>query len=183
MSTLCVDTAYRMVITTEKFDLYDWLKDELMANLTKIKGEKKGTFLYGNLIVCLFLFFIQTIPSIGHKDFAFDLLVGRQIKVELSSEDKDQRIWGFFKDFQKKMRQRMRIPQEIVDKYDKLITFVIMRDETWMEAVTPRTIWVNEMGYEVGAAILESYAQMLINAPKDPNIEIFGTVENIASET
>lgn len=70
-----------------------------------------------------------------------------------------------------------------MDKYNKLITFVIMRDETWMEAITPRTIWVNEMGYEVDVAILESYAQMLINAPKEPNIEIFGTTENIASET
>ena len=76
----------------------------------------------------------------------------------------------------------MRIPQEIIDKYDKLITFVIMRDETWMEAITSRTIWINEMGYEVDAAILETYAQTLINAPKDPNIEIFGIVENFASK-
>lgn len=49
----------------------------MLDNLKKIKGDKKGTFCFGNLLVCLMLYFIKEIPSIGHKDFAYDIPIGR----------------------------------------------------------------------------------------------------------
>lgn len=54
--------------------------------------------------------------------------------------DSEKLVKEYFNDFQAKMRQRERIPQSIVDKYEKQICFVIKRDEVWMEAVTPRII-------------------------------------------
>lgn len=77
------------------------------------------------------------------------------------------------------MRARERLPQSIVDKYDKQICFVIKRDETWMEAVSPRTLWVIEMGYEVDLHILETYAKTLLEAPREPTEETFGNVKTI----
>lgn len=79
------------------------------------------------------------------------------------------------------MRARERLPQSIVDKYDKEINFEIKRDETWMEEVIPRTIWVTEMGYEVDLNILETYAKTLLEAPREPTEENFGNAETIES--
>lgn len=50
-----------------KYDLCDWMRSELMLNLGKIKGIKKCTFRYGNLIVCLMLYFLNELPGIGKK--------------------------------------------------------------------------------------------------------------------
>lgn len=80
------------------------------------------------------------------------------------------------------MRARERIPQSIVEKYDKEIYFVIKRDETWMEAVSPRTIWVTEMGYEVDLHVQETYAKELLDAPREPSKEFFGNAETIESK-
>lgn len=51
-----------------------------------------------------------------------------------------------------------------------------------MEAVSPRTIWVTEMGYEVDLHILETYAKALFEAPIELSEEIFGSAETIASK-
>lgn len=55
ISSLCIKSAYDMVIDNAKIDVCEWLKDELIDNLGKIKKDKKGTFRFGNLLVCLML--------------------------------------------------------------------------------------------------------------------------------
>lgn len=77
------------------------------------------------------------------------------------------------------MKQRERIPQNIIDKYDKQICFVVKRDESWMEAVKPRTVWIIEMGYEVDSHKLDSYAKVLLDAPPEPSEEFFGNGDTI----
>lgn len=56
VSSLCIKSAYDMVNSNAEIDICEWLKDELIDNLKKIKGEKKGTFKFGNLLVCLLLY-------------------------------------------------------------------------------------------------------------------------------
>lgn len=58
-------------------------------------------------------------------------------------------MWGYFKAFQKAMKKRERKPKHIIDKYSTDICFMVKKDETLMEAMQPRTIWVIQMGYEV----------------------------------
>lgn len=184
VSSLCIHSANEMVKNNAKIDICEWLKDELIENLDKIKGDKKGTFRFGNLIVCLMLYFSKEIPGIGQRDFAYDISARKHIKeaiTDMGSEG-DKKVKDYFKKFQAKMRQRERIPQNIVDKYDKHICFVIKRDEIWMEAVKPRTVWVTEMGYEVDSNILESYAKILLDAPPEPSEKIFGTAETIEKD-
>lgn len=48
-----------------------------------------------------------------------------------------------------------------------------------MEAVIPRTVWVTEMGYETDDHIIETYAKALLEAPKEPKEEVFGSAETI----
>lgn len=76
---------YKMMRENEKLDLYGWMLDELLINLGKIKGEKKGTFRYGNLIVHLILFFMNETPIFGKRRWAFDIPVWRQLKQSIAT--------------------------------------------------------------------------------------------------
>lgn len=60
-----------------KLYLCDWRLEELLINLGKIKGEKKGIFWYGNLLVFLMLYFLNHTPGTGRKQWDFDIPVGR----------------------------------------------------------------------------------------------------------
>lgn len=90
-----------MVKENEKYDLFQWMCDELISNLVNIKGDKKGTFRYGNLIVYLMLFFLNEIPRSGNKQWAFDILVRKYIKDALRNlgQDRESILWGYFKAF------------------------------------------------------------------------------------
>lgn len=92
-------------------------------------------------------------------------------------KDRDYIMWGYFKEFQKAMKKRDRIPKHIVDKYSTDICFMVKKDETLMEEVQPRTIWVTEMGYEVDAPILDLYSKMIIDASVDEKEKNFGTAK------
>lgn len=78
------------------------------------------------------LYFTKEIPGTGHKDFGYDTPVGKQLQEAFTGmgTDRDNNITYYFKTFQSKMRARERIPQSIVEKYDKQICFLIKRDET-----------------------------------------------------
>lgn len=83
-----------MIKNNEKYDLCEWLRSELMINLGKIKGVKKGTFRFGNLIVFLMLYFMNELPSQGKKCWAHDIAVGMQIKEAITSlgSNRDEKL-------------------------------------------------------------------------------------------
>lgn len=68
-----------MVNHDDKIDVCEWLKDELIDNLKKIIGDKKGTFKFGNLLVCLMLYLTKEVPGIGRKYFGYDIQVGKRL--------------------------------------------------------------------------------------------------------
>lgn len=139
VSSSCILVAYRMMRENAKLDLCGWMLEELVINFGKIKGEKKGTFQYGNLLVYLRLYFLNDTPESGRKQWDFDIPIGRQLKqsiAELGSL-RDDKVWGYFKDFQKSMRSRIRVPEHVVEKYSTDKCFMIKKDETLMEVVKP----------------------------------------------
>lgn len=54
---------------------------------------------------------------------------------------------------------------------------MVKKDVTLMEAVKPWKIWIEEMGYEVDALILDSYANFLIDAEIDEAKKSYGTAQ------
>lgn len=54
---------------------------------------------------------------------------------------------------------------------------MVKKDETLMEVVIPWKIWIQEMGYEVDARILDAYARILIDSPTDESRKSFGTTK------
>lgn len=107
-----------MMRKNEKIDLCGWMNDEMLINLGKIKGEKKGIFWYGNLIIYLMLFFLNETPSFGKRQWPFDISIGRQLKQSIGSlgSQRDDKVWGYFKAFQKAMKSRERVPKHIIEK-------------------------------------------------------------------
>lgn len=75
------------------------------------------------------------------------------------------------------MKNRVRIPKEIVEKYKDTICFMVNKDECMMETIHPRTVWIMPMGYEVDEATLDPYAQHLLKAPVDEKEEKIGIAQ------
>lgn len=179
VSSSCILAAYKMIRDNVKLDLCGWILDELLISLGKTNGDKKGTFQYGNLLVCLMLYFLNDTPGSSKKQWAFDIPIGRQLKQSIAAlgSQRDDKIWGYFKSFQKSMRSRVRVPKHIVEKYSTNICFMVKKDETLMEAIKPQKIWIEEMGYEVDGQILDAYTKMLIDAPIDEADKPYGTAQ------
>lgn len=73
------------------------------------------------------------------------------------------------------MKNRERIPKEIVDKYEQTIYFMVDKDQCLMEVIEPRIVWILSMGYEVDAVTLDVYAQHLLSQLVDGKEVRFGT--------
>ncbi|WP_258270804.1 hypothetical protein, partial [Escherichia coli] len=83
-----------------------------------------------------------------NKNLGFDIPVGKQLSDLLNNmgKNREKNINEYFQALKARMITRVRLSQAIVDKYKDDICFAIKKDEIWMEAVIPRTIWVTKMG-------------------------------------
>jgi len=134
------------------YDLCELLQNQLMNNLNKIKKDKKNTFKYGTLVLCLFFYFMNELPGMKSLYWTSDKPVAIQIREHLHNigDSNAQRpsLWGCFKKFQNVMQSRERIPKSVGEKYKDTICFMVETDQCLMEEVEPRTIWIMPMGYE-----------------------------------
>lgn len=98
VSSLCIKSAYDMIKDNAKIHVCEWLKDELINNLGKIKKDKKGTFRFGKLLVYLMLHIKKQVPDIGNKNIGFDIPVGKQLSDLLNNmgENKEKNINEYF---------------------------------------------------------------------------------------
>lgn len=87
----------------------------------------------------------------------------------------DERATLILKTFQSEMKLRSRIPKSVVEKYKDELCFMVDTNFTYMEAVTPRVIYVDPLGYDITEEIIESYVQKILSADLDPKIPRFGT--------
>lgn len=131
--------AYEMMRWNKKYDLSELLRSELIKNLKKIKENKKHPFKYETLLLCLFFYFMNEVLGAGQVQWAFDRLVGVQIREYLynfsDSKVHNENLCGYFKNFQKEMHEREWIPKSIMDKYQDTIYFMVDMDQCLMEAV------------------------------------------------
>lgn len=90
-------------------------------------------------------------------------------------ENRTATLWSYFKIFQSRIKDRERIPKEVVEKYENSIGFMVDKDQCHMEEIEPRTVCILPMGYEVDAQKLEVYAQHLMSKLVDSNEPRFVT--------
>jgi len=176
-------TAYQMLKENADYDLCELLVNQLFENL-QIKKDKKNSFKYGNLILCLFFYYMNELPRSSGWIWQNDRPVAIQIRDYLhglgDAKARKIALWGYFKNFQSMMHARERIPQSLVEKYRDTVCFMVETDQCLMEAVEPRTVWIMPMGYEVDEQIVELHVQHMLSQPKDPKAERFGTFEELS---
>ena len=90
---------------------------------------------------------------------------------------KDNDINKIMKAFQAEMKKRYRIPPAFVEMYKEEICFMVETNFTCMEVVIPRVKFIEPMGYELSAKLIEGYTQIILHSEIDSTCPIWGTYE------
>lgn len=129
VSGTLIYVAYQMINENAENDLCELLQSQLIENIGKIKNNKKNSFKYGNLLLCLFFYFMNEFARVGKVQWEGDRPVAIQIKDILyrigDRKERKTAIWGYFKSFQSEMQARERIPKSIVEKHKDTICFMV----------------------------------------------------------
>ena len=70
---------------------------------------------------------------------------------------RDNDIERIMKSFQAEIKKRYRIPPMLIEKYKDELCFMVETNFTCMEAVVPRVKFIEPMGYEMSAKLIEGY--------------------------
>ena len=62
------------------------------------------------------------------------------------------------KTFKVEMKQRYKIPPMLMEKYKDEICFMVETNFTCMEAIIPRVMFIEPIGYEMSTELTEGYA-------------------------
>ena len=90
---------------------------------------------------------------------------------------RDNDIDKVMKAFQVEMKQCYIIPPTLVEKYKEEICFMVEIDFTCMEAVIPRIKFIEPMGYEMSAKLIQGYMQIILHSKIDSTCSRWGTYE------
>lgn len=170
----------RIVRENGEFNMCEILHAQLMDNIRAIKHDKRKVFRFGSLIIYMYFHIVGKVSDL-YLDRILPIMPQISFKETSKSTLKDFMDLEI-KTFKIRMQRRYRIPESIVKKYKDIIYFMVEMDITCMEVVEPRTKQIHPLGYEVEEHILESYAQVLLSAPKDPNEPRWGTYEEKTRE-
>ena len=80
------------------------------------------------------------------------------------------------------MKKSYRIPPSLVEKYKDDICFMVETNFTYMEVVIPRMKFIEPMGYEMSAELIEGYAQIILQSKVDSSCPIWGIYANKIKE-
>ena len=95
---------------------------------------------------------------------------------------RDNDIDKMMKSFQTEMKQMYKIPPLMVQKYKDDLCFMVETDNTCMEVVEPRVKFIEPMGYEMSAKLIEGYAQIILQSERDTKYPRWGTYDEKVRE-
>lgn len=126
---------------------------------------------------------MKEFPSIGKVKWNADKTIVEQINnyIEQMGDNFDNQMTSYFEDFKQSMKQRMRIPVSLTEKYEKDICFLIDIDFTYVQAVLPRIRWLRPLGYELDIDQATAAITALLAEEIDKNAKVFGTHDVVKS--
>ena len=80
------------------------------------------------------------------------------------------------------MKERMKIPISLVEKHYNGICFLVDANYTYVQAATPRVIWLRPLGYEINVDEASTTITTLLVEEVDKNEKIFGNYEMVKSK-
>lgn len=132
-----VDLAYKTMKKDLEFDLVELQLVQFNKNLESIRAAKPNPCNFGSLLVCLLFYVLKFFPSKGNVVWKKDRLVFYQINdfiTELGDNFANV-MDAYFNYFKQRIDNRFRIPQTLVEEYDKDICFLVDYDKTYIQAV------------------------------------------------
>ena len=126
---------------------------------------------------------MKEFPSIGKVKWSTDKTIVEQINnyIEQMGENFDNQMTSYFEDFKQTMKQRMRIPVSLTEKYEKDICFLVDIDFTYVQAVLPRIRWLRPLGYELDIDQTTAAITALLAEKMDKDAQAFGTYDVVKS--
>lgn len=70
ISIAMVNNVADMILRGMEYDLCELICIHFLKNLKEIRKNKKNTFWYGNLVVCLLFYFLKELPVIGRLEWS-----------------------------------------------------------------------------------------------------------------
>lgn len=104
------------------------------------------------MLVHMYIHIIHKFPGTHCRAWKEDVTTRIQISKSNRRQDKnwvDGELFSMTKILQRQMKERYRIPENIVEKYEDTICFMVENDCVFFEAVEPRMKWCYPMGYKV----------------------------------
>lgn len=65
----------------------------------------------------------------------------------------------------------------MIERYKDDLYFMVENNNTYMEAVEPRVKFIQPMGYEMSAELIEGYAQIILYLEKETKFPRWDTYE------
>ena len=99
----------------------------------------------------MFFYLMKEFPSVGKVNWEQDKTIVEQINdfTAQMGENFDAQMASYFEDFKKSMKQRMRIPNSLVEEHVNKIKKLVDIDFTYVQAIIPRVRWLRPLGYEL----------------------------------
>lgn len=129
-----VDLAYKIVKNDLVFDLAELQLTQFSKNQESIRASKPNPWKFGPLLVCLFFYVHKFFPSKGTVVWQKDRPIMYQINDFITElgDNFASIVDAYFDEFRAKMENRHRIPQTLVDEFEKEICFLVDCDKTYI---------------------------------------------------
>lgn len=129
------------------YDIIELQLTQLVENLGAIRKTKNTSCKFGSLLVCIFFYVQNSFPTIGTIVWDRTRPMTKQINdfIEQLGEIFETIMDGYYEEFKGKMKNRLRIPQSVIDHYYEDICFMMEIDFTYVQVPLPRLAWIRPM--------------------------------------
>lgn len=83
----------------------------------------------------------------------------------------------YFTVLKDQMQKRVRIPEQLIEKYKDEICFMVDTNHTYSNPAIPRIAWIQPLEYEINIDQASKEIDALLNEPLDKKQPKFGTYE------
>lgn len=174
-----IHVSYPITTKRQKVNMCEILKQKLSDNIEKLKKTKSTLFRLEGLLTHLFFKVIRKFPSMLDKIWDNNQCTMNLVTHYYHKHPKENitiDIARLIKSFEVAMKQRYIIPPTLVDKYSNDICFIVEIGVTFMEAIEPRVIFIDHMGYEMSEDLIEGYAKIIHESKKDVDYPRWGNI-------
>ena len=114
---IVVDVAYKLVKKDHTYDLAELLLEQINENLGAIKRSKGAQCKFGSVLVCIFFYVLEEFPSIDKVNWKSKKSPITQINeyIEKMGDNFEAQMTSYFEDFNKSIKQRLRILVSLVE--------------------------------------------------------------------